>query len=112
MKIQMPRGNNMVKTVDELINPVDFTWDADLIHSIFWGVDASRILQIPITPGREDGVAWHYNRNGMFSVKSAYHVQWKSSFGNRINTRTTGSSTWQVWKKLWKLKVPGKISAL
>ena len=109
MKIQMPRGNNIVKTVDELINPVDFTWDADLIRSIFWGVDASRILQIPITPGREDLVAWHFNRSGMFSVKSAYHGQWKKNFGNRLNTPTTESSTRQVWKKLWKLHVPGKI---
>lgn len=33
----MPRGNNIVTTVDELINPVDFTWDAELVRSIFWG---------------------------------------------------------------------------
>jgi hypothetical protein len=49
MKIQMPRGNNLVTRVDELINPVDPTWDADLVRSIFWNIDATRILQIPIT---------------------------------------------------------------
>jgi hypothetical protein len=90
MKIQIPRGNNIVTRVDELINPVDSTWDADLVRSIFWGVDANRILQIPITPGREDCVTWHYNRNGMFSVRSAYHGQWKKKFGARLNVAHGG----------------------
>jgi len=48
--------------VEELINPIDTTWDVDLIKSIFWSVDVPRILEIPITPGREDVVAWHFNR--------------------------------------------------
>jgi hypothetical protein len=50
MKILTPRGNNIVTRVDELINPVDSTWDANLIRSIFGGIDVTRILQIPITP--------------------------------------------------------------
>jgi len=29
-KIQTTRGNNLVLTVDELINPVNSTWDVDL----------------------------------------------------------------------------------
>jgi len=53
LKIQTPRDNNIITTVDELINPVDFTWDVELMRSIFLGIDASRILQIPIAPGRE-----------------------------------------------------------
>ena len=80
------------------------------MQSIFLGVDASRILQIPITSGREDCVAWHYNRSGMFSVKSAYHGQWKRTFGARLNMAQGGSgSNVQVWKNLWKLQVPGKL---
>ena len=83
MKVQTRRGNNILRTVDELINPVDCTWDVELIRSIFQRVDANSILQIPITPRREDCVAWHYNINGMFSVKSAYHDQWRNKFGAR-----------------------------
>jgi hypothetical protein len=88
--------------VNELINPVDFTWDEPLIRSIFWGIDVRRILQIPITLGREDFVVWHYNRNGLFSVRSAYHGRWKHRFGHKLNEA-------KVWKKLWKLKIPAKI---
>jgi hypothetical protein len=39
MKIQTPRGNILVTRVDELINLVDLTLDADLVRSIFWGIE-------------------------------------------------------------------------
>jgi hypothetical protein len=77
--------------VDELINPVSGTWDEDLINDLFWPVDAHRILQIPLTHGKDDLVAWHYNRNGLFSVRSAYHVQWIHKFvENRVNEKASG----------------------
>ena len=104
LKVLTPRGNNIIRTVDKLINPVNMTWDEDLVRSIFWSVDASRILQIPITSGREDVVAWHHNRNGLFSVRSAYHCQWEENFGQRHHALQAGGlGRNQVWKKLWKL---------
>jgi hypothetical protein len=110
MKIQTPRGNNIITRVDELINPVDSMWDANLIRSIFWDIDATHILQISITPGREDCVSWHYNRNGLFLVRSAYYGQWKKKYGARLyGAPSSGASNQQVWKKLWKLQVPEKI---
>ena len=110
MKVQTRRGNNIISTVDELINHVDSTWDADLVRSIFERVDANHILQMPITQGREDCVAWHYNRNGLFSVRSAYHGQWKKKFGARqAVAQGSGTSNRQVWRNLWKLQVPGEI---
>ena len=93
LKIQTWRGNNIVTTVDELINPIDFTWDVDLVNSLFWRVDVNRILQIPITPGREDCVAWNYNRSGLFSVKSAYHCQWKKFRPRLLQPRNGDSSS-------------------
>jgi hypothetical protein len=99
-----------VSTVDELINPVTSSWDVDLVKAIFWPVDARRILQIPIGYGREDLVAWHFNRSGQFSVRSAYHCQWNSKFGNRFNQTQADTTSWkQLWKNLWNLKVSGKI---
>jgi hypothetical protein len=86
LKVQMSRGNNIITTVDDLINPVDTIWDSDLVKSILWPIDVNRILQIPLTLGREDCVAWHYNRNVMFCMKSAYHCQWKSKYDPRIHT--------------------------
>ena len=44
LKILTPRGNNIITTVDELINPIDSTWDVELVKSIFWNVDVNRIM--------------------------------------------------------------------
>ena len=91
LKVLTPRGNNLLTTVDELINPITGTWDEELIKDLFWTVDANRILQIPLVQGREDVVAWHHNRNGYFSVGSAYHIQWLHKFGaNRVNQQASG----------------------
>ena len=43
LKVQTARGNNIITTVDDLINPVDATWDVDLVKSFFWPVDVNRI---------------------------------------------------------------------
>ena len=107
MKVLTPRGNVLVTTVAELINPVDGRWDVNLIQSIFWPVDVHRILQIPIGHGHEDMVAWHHNRNGIFSVRSAYHTQWKYKFDHNAVEGGTGPSS--VWRQLWKLSIPSKI---
>ena len=93
-----------------MINPADATWDVDLVKSIFWPIDVPLILQIPITPGREDLVAWHFNRNGIFSVRSTYHCQWESKFGPRCNSMAaSGAARSQAWKRMWKLQIQGKI---
>ncbi|GJN27875.1 hypothetical protein PR202_gb15931 [Eleusine coracana subsp. coracana] len=113
MKVQTPRGNRVVTTVDELINPIDGNWDDDLIKSLFPSVDVNRILQIPLSPGREDLVAWHFNRNGIFSVRSAYHCQWKWKYGHNPHiAQAGGSGASELWKNLWKLKIPGKLRSL
>lgn len=96
--------------MDELISSVDGRWDEALIRALFWSTDVNRILQIPIYNGQEDLVAWHPNRNGMFTAKSAYHCQWEHKFGLRNYTAAaSGTGSEVVWKKLWKLSIPGKV---
>ena len=110
LKVLTPRGHNLLTTVDELIDPVTGKWDEEMIKSMFWDIDANRILQIPLVQGREDVVAWHYNRKGYFSVGSAYHTQWLHKFGdNNVDLNAGSSGGERVWKTLWKLNVPAKI---
>ena len=100
----------MVTTVNELISPIDGFWDVNLVRALFWPVDAERILQIPLHHGREDTVAWHFNRSGLFSVRSAYHVQWEHKYGSRPGFDQAGGSNYmKVWDTLWKLKLPSKV---
>jgi hypothetical protein len=74
----------LVHTVDELISPINGTWDEDLIWSIFLPVDAEKILVIPLSSHlTDDFVAWHKTKNHIFSVRSAYYTEWDHQFGAR-----------------------------
>jgi hypothetical protein len=68
------RGQSIISTVSELLNPITDTWDEELIRDIFIEEDTSHILAIPLRQGMEDCIAWHYDNKGLFTVKSAYHL--------------------------------------
>jgi hypothetical protein len=107
-----PRGQIGLRKVDELIDPNTGTWNEGLLRTYFYSIDVNRILQIPLNiHGFDDFVAWNHNRNGQFSVRSAYHLEWKHCFAPRSgNMATLGTSIHNpVWKTLWRLKIPSKI---
>jgi hypothetical protein len=101
--------------VSELIDDVSMTWNQELLGTVFLPMDAELIANIPLSTRRQsDFWAWHYERNGLFSVRSAYRML--------INTREQRSA-WledragssrvseeeKGWSMLWKVKVPSKI---
>jgi hypothetical protein len=106
-----PRGNAVFSKVSDLISPVTGTWDIELLETLFLPVDVQRILEIPLNNhGFDDFIAWHYNKNGKYTVRSGYHLQWKHAFGSRAGQLALpgSSATNPVWKVLWKLKIPSK----
>jgi ribonuclease HI len=112
-KVISSRGEAVYTRVEDLINPVTEQWDEELLRSILNPVDVNRILEIPLNVGAfDDFMAWNQTRTGQFSVRSAYHVEWKSQFGSRRGPNTgqgSPSSSNPVWKNLWKMKVPSKV---
>jgi hypothetical protein len=111
-KISTRRGNVVYTKVSELINHDTGSWDEEILRDIFWPVDVQRILQIPLaTNMMQDFVSWHLSRNGIFSVKSAYHREWEFQHGAKLRrTSNYGSSyTLPIWKTNWALNVPAKI---
>jgi hypothetical protein len=111
-KVVTDRGRCILRTVDELINPITGTWDDDLINSIFNPFDVQQILRIPLSQNLEDDfIAWNKSKNYMFSVRSAYYSEWEHQFGARMR-RADGQGTASinpVWSTLWSLNVPAKI---
>jgi hypothetical protein len=69
-----PNGLDEPMRVADLINQDSGQWDEDLVRFVFQHEDAEEILSIPIRAGMEDGVAWHFDKKGIFSVKSAYRL--------------------------------------
>jgi hypothetical protein len=49
--------------------------ERSLVESLFFPNDAEEILKTKIVSHTmEDTVAWHYEKTGVFSVKSAYRL--------------------------------------
>jgi hypothetical protein len=45
-------------------------------------VDVQKILEIPLNnQWFDDFIAWHYTKDGRYSVKLGYHLQWHHQFG-------------------------------
>ena len=83
-----------------------------MIRHSFFHHDAEEILNLRVqSVGEGDLVAWHYEKSGMFSVKSAYRL----ALNLKDNRGETGISSAAVneerrpWDVIWKAKVPQKI---
>lgn len=86
-------------------------WNEGLIRQIFYPFDADVMCKIPIpSSNAEDQLAWHYENNGVFSVKSAYKLaanlaqpsHTPSSSAREANDRS-------IWDLIWKTNVAGKV---
>ena len=61
--------------VHSLIDHEERKWRKDALEQLFMHRDVEEILKIPIFPTQTtDQQVWHYTPNGIFSVRSAYHM--------------------------------------
>ena len=78
-------------------------------------MDAKIILGIPLcTRNTADFWSWNFERNGTFSVKSAYRMLVETRRRREAWLENTAGSSSIVaeegtWKTLWRTKVPGKV---
>jgi hypothetical protein len=52
--IGTPRGQSLLRTVDELINPDTMQWDEVLLNDTFHPFDVARILWIPLSMNMDE----------------------------------------------------------
>ncbi|KAL0395125.1 UNVERIFIED_CONTAM: putative mitochondrial protein [Sesamum latifolium] len=103
-----PPTASTVHTVADLIDSGYGDWDGDKIGALFWPIDRDIILSISISrAGDEDIIIWHFSNNGIFSVRSAYHLACD------LNDEASGSNlkaeqTW--WKSIWQAKLPDQVA--
>ena len=87
-------------------------WDENLIRHLFYPHDAEEILKLRILYlGEGDLLAWHYEKNGLFSVKSVYRLalSLKQSIGDSRNSSNVVNGERRLWDIIWKANVPKKI---
>ncbi|KAL8485142.1 hypothetical protein ACS0TY_027436 [Phlomoides rotata] len=91
--------------VNDLTIPGTRLWDVTLIRAVFINEDVERILKTPISPiGFLDWFVWHFERNGVYSVKSGYELA-EGLVLDESQVRNEG------WDCLWNLNVPLKVKA-
>ena len=101
--------------VSELINPLTFTWDLQAVDTHFLPMDGELIRSILLSGRRqEDFWAWHYEKSGVFSVRSAYRMlvttrERRSNWIEHNPGRSDVEADQKDWTDLWSVKVPSKI---
>lgn len=102
-----------LRWVNQLIHQDQKEWNVDLIRQIFHSFDADDICKIPL-PRTEakDCIAWHYEENGIFSVRSAYKLA--ASIKNNSHLAASSSSRGANDRRdlIWKADVPPKVKKI
>ncbi|KAJ0090238.1 hypothetical protein Patl1_13669 [Pistacia atlantica] len=63
------------------------------------------VCQIPISVfNRPNKLVWRCSQNGLFSVRSAYHLQVESQLSSRGQSSSVANEN-KKWKNLWKLPI-------
>ena len=85
------KGQCILQTVDEHMNPMTGMWDEDTTSNIFLLVDVERILRISLGARLgADFVASHKTHAYSFSSRSAYYVESENQFANRVKNDDVG----------------------
>jgi hypothetical protein len=112
--LQRPYGlrpNKSVSKVYEFLLENGGGWKVDKLNEMFFEEDVADILKIPIgRAGTRDYLAWNYTKNGIFSVKSAYHLKQQIKRGSAgMMGSSSNIDVHQGWLALWLVNVPGKV---
>lgn len=92
--------------VSILIDKELIRWDRNKIESLFTTEKVEAIASIPLScTNQEDRMIWRGTTNGVFSVKSAYHLA-KEMEDRSMAGSSKGSPNNEVWTKIWHFKVP------
>lgn len=109
----IPNGN--LFWVSDIIDETSASWKTDLIRTTFLPMDALVILSIPLcTRSMPDFWSWAFEKNGSFSVRSAYRMLVKTKMNREgwlfhdAGPSTTAAET-RDWTDLWGIQVPSKI---
>ncbi|KAF5468857.1 hypothetical protein F2P56_012970 [Juglans regia] len=91
--------------VCDLIDPQMQQWKEPLLQELFTQQEITDIKSIPINMrGREDKLVWQFTTNGLYTVKSGYHLSKVLECAQEGETLSKEKEK-QAWKTIWKLRV-------
>lgn len=92
----------------DLIDPDTKQWKRDPVFSCFDQAEAQQIISIPISHRLpEDKLIWHWEKDGEYSVRLAYHILYDERYKNLPGPSHIIYSN--LWKEIWHASVPNRI---
>jgi len=110
-RVASRRGRCRLHWVAELLKSDGSDRDQSRLRSYFCPADVDAISRIRLAPrNTDDFVAWQPEKNGMFSVRSAYNLAMMektrecsmASSSNPLGDR-------KLWSNIWNCEVPPKV---
>ncbi|WVZ62096.1 hypothetical protein U9M48_011881 [Paspalum notatum var. saurae] len=95
-----------LKWVEQLIDKSRMTWKEDNVQKYFSSSDC----EVPVHP-MEDILAWHKEKNGVFSVRSAYRLalRLQENLNGGFQSTSTSTDGRPCWKAYWKIPLPHNV---
>jgi hypothetical protein len=98
--------------VCDLIDPITRWWNLQLLHNIFTPEEVARICSVALSSRRANNtLIWIDTQTGIFSVKSAYHMEQQRKMQLRGESSRPQMES-EVWKCLWQMRAPAKVKNL
>lgn len=95
--------------VADLIDHRTGKWKKEIIESLFLPEIANQIIAMPLSVnGGEDRRIWRFTKNGMFTVKSAYHVT-VEKYSQATLHHQSPSAIPSNWKRLWRIQTLPRV---
>ena len=85
-------------------------WNHELLESVLSPYDVEAVRRIPVsTEGGVDRLVWHFEDNGLYTVRSGYRLARSEAIGGP-SCSNGEEARW--WTKLWSSSIPPKIKHL
>lgn len=103
--IQTPNRNfNKEANVCSLIDEATNWWNFPLIQELFSREESAIICNIPICPQRQqDKLVWVGTKNGVFTIRSAYHMA-KDREEDSRRCSSNYDLSHKLWRTVWNVK--------
>ena len=104
--------NSFPHKVSGIINTRSDSWQLEPIKEQITEDQAKAILSIPKCENRgKDRIVWRAAEDGEYTVKAEYHtLKDKEMLGKSKSSSTSYVVEDDVWKVIWELPVPFKVS--
>ncbi|KAK9716250.1 hypothetical protein RND81_06G221100 [Saponaria officinalis] len=107
-RIISPNNGVPETLVSELLDDVEGGWNVAKVRSLFLPFEQERVLNIRISESRPNDIwCWDPERNGIYSVRSAYRVLRDENSGG-IEASDNSEDKW-LWNQVWAMPVLPRI---